>query len=136
MEEIIQQFPEVGSDILNHLDDCGLVTFKKVNGIWRNFIDNEKMIWIRMIERFVCKRYTFQEDWKKAVLNTSVHMIRELSIATYRFYDLRKKFKHQIFSPLYIAADQGNLKLCNYLIGRSIDVNWKELFCDHSLHHM
>ena len=81
-----------------------------------------------MIEKNIGKRNTFTEDWKKVVFKTKIQIVKELALATHEFYKLRMKrnWFRQIFSPLYIAADQGKLQLCQYMIGRSIDVNWKD----------
>ena len=69
MEIILQRFPGLGKKVISQLDDKSLVVSKKVNKTWRNFIDQEKTIWIRCIQKYV-KNIDELQDWKKSVSKT------------------------------------------------------------------
>ena len=51
MENIFEKIPKVGEQILRQLDNQSLVRCKDVNGSWYKFIDSEKVLWFRIIQR-------------------------------------------------------------------------------------
>ena len=108
MEIIFGRFPGLGEAVLRNINDEGLVKIRKVNLRWKDFIDRQKTIWIRKIEKKIGKRDTFSDDWKKAVFKTPAPMVRELAINVEKFF---KIYRGEIFSPLFIAAQQDNLVL-------------------------
>ena len=108
MENIFEKFPNLGGNILHCLDNKSLVRFKKASRRWMNFTDQQKTFWIRLIEKHIGKTETFTDDWKKVVFKTPVQIVKELAVAVKKFY---KSYESEHFSPLFIAAEQGNLKL-------------------------
>ena len=94
MEEIFERFPGLGKAILAHVDDKTLVLWRKVNKRWRDFNDNQKTFWIRMIEKEIGKSNTFSDDWKKVVFKTPVRMVKELAIDT---HEICKKIWGKVF---------------------------------------
>ena len=62
------------------------------------------------------------DDWKKAVSQTSIPMVKELALAVHKFYTKYPDDKK--VSPLFISAQQGNLQLTQHLIGKGVDKNW------------
>ena len=85
MENIFRRFPDMGEAILSHINDKSLVLCKKVDGTWKNFIDEQKIIWIRMIEKHIGKSNTFPNDWKNVLHKTSVQMVSELAVTVQKF---------------------------------------------------
>ena len=68
------------------------------------------------IETHIGKDHAISDDWKKAVFQTSIQMVKELAIAVHKFYTQYPDDKK--VSPLFISAQQGNLQLTQYLIGK------------------
>ena len=87
MENIFKRFPDLGKDILDCLDDKKLVRCRRISKRWKTFTDQQKTIWIRMIEKYLGKSNTFPDDWKKVVFKTPVDMVKELAIATHGFFE-------------------------------------------------
>ena len=123
MENIFEKFPNLGGNILHCLDNKSLAHFKKVRRRWMNFTDQQKTFWIRLIEKHIGKNETFTDDWKKVVFKTPVQVVKELAVAVKKFY---KSYENDLFSPLFIAAEQGNLGLTQYIIGKVEDKEWKD----------
>ena len=84
MEEIFSRFPGLCDRILKHLDEKNLAKCRKINYTWKNSIDNEKTIWIRMIQRHV-DNFNTSLDWKLSLFRTSKSTIKELAIGKQNF---------------------------------------------------
>ena len=63
MEEIFKRFAGLGKGILDQIDDKKLAESRKINQRWKNFIDQEKTIWIRMIKKQV-GNFSTSQDWQ------------------------------------------------------------------------
>ena len=63
MEEIFKRFAGLGKRILDQIDDKKLAECRKINQRWKNFIDQEKTIWIRMIKKQV-GNFSTSQDWQ------------------------------------------------------------------------
>ena len=79
MEEIFSRFPGLGDRIFHHLDEKNLAKCRKINYTWKTSIDNEKTIWIRMIQKHV-DNFNTSLDWKLSLSRTSKNTIKELAI--------------------------------------------------------
>ena len=49
MDEVILRFPTVAKNLFKEIDNEGLTKCKKVSKSWRNFINNQKDLWLRII---------------------------------------------------------------------------------------
>ena len=78
MEEIFLRFPGLGDRIFKNLDEKILAKCRKINYTWKNSIDNEKTIWIWMIQRHIGNLNT-SLDWKSSLSRTSKYTIKELA---------------------------------------------------------
>ena len=135
MDEIMIRFPVLFQAILKELDNKSMKKCRKVNKEWQNFIDNERFLLFRKIQKYHSSMEEFYEQWKKVTQNASKEIIRELSVAVHNFFEdtpiyyslgspIRKinKKKDQ-WSPLHITAEQGNLELSKYIIEHTGDKN-------------
>ena len=82
----------------------------------------DETLYLLPIETYIGKDHTISDDWKKAVFQTSIQMVKELAIAVHKFHTQYPEDKK--VSPLFISAQQGNLQLTQYLIGKGVDKNW------------
>ena len=110
MEIVLERFPKVGKSVLNLLDDKSLVQSRKVSRKWKNFIDQDKTIWIQKIKKQVGNFETLP-DWQKSVSKISTDIVRELSNAVCQFYEAEQSRNNEKWSPLHIAVECGNLNL-------------------------
>ena len=140
METVFERFPTLGKDILDSLSNEGLVQCRKTSPIWKNFIDEEKTIWIRMIEKHVGK-VNLHPDWKKSLSKISTDTARELASAVCLFYtskqceheDISQRSQEK-WSPLHIVAECGNLHLFKIIFEKMDDKNPKNYAGNTPLH--
>ena len=138
IDEIMIRFPILFQGILNELDNKSLAKCRKINKNCQNFIDNERFVLFRKLQKYHSNMEEFFEQWKKVTQNASKETIRELSVIVYNFFEdtpiynslgsptkqireINKK-KDQ-WSPLHITAEQGNLELSKYIIEQTGDEN-------------
>ena len=116
---MIARFPHVVTDIFKELDNETLTTCRKVSRIWCDTLDSDKRYWIRIIQRYCNDMKYSYPSWKKALKNTPIKYVKELSVCTRQFFkdDFNSRFHH--WSPLQIVADQGNLELCKYIFEKT-----------------
>ena len=116
---MIARFPHVVTDIFKELDNETLTTCRNVSRLWCDTLDTDKRHWIRIIQRYCNDMKYSYPSWKKALKNTPVKYVKELSVCTRQFFkdDFNSRFHH--WSPLQIVADQGNLELCKYILEKN-----------------
>ena len=85
MEKIFARFPSLGKKVVGQLDDQGLAKSRIVNGKWKNFIDEEKTVWLRMIKKHVGISYSSQ-DWQNVIFKIPSKMAKDLAKAVCQFY--------------------------------------------------
>ena len=135
MNEITIRFPVLFQAILKELDNKSLKKCRKVSKEWQNFIDNERFVLFRKMQKYHSSMEEFYEQWKAVTQNASKETIKELSAAVhgffeakpsfYSFHPRRKKKKEEQWSPLHITAEQGHLDLSKYIIEKTGEKNPK-----------
>ena len=138
IDEIMIRFPILFQGILNELDNNSLAKCRTINKHCQNFIDNERFVLFRKLQKYHSNMEEFFEQWKKVTQNASKETIRELSVTVYKFFEdtpiyyslgsPTKKIreinkKKDQWSPLHITAEQGNLELSKYIIEQTGDEN-------------
>ena len=64
----------------------------------------------------------FKESWKKVTSKTPVGNIQQLSLAVRQFFKgISTRYETQ-WHPLFIAAEQGSLRLCEHIINKTGDI--------------
>ena len=155
MEEVFQRFPHIGEKIIHQLNNATLTDCRMVNTFWRSSVDSQKVLWRRVIYRWIAIRPEWQEIFK--VLN--VDMVRILANAVHQFYTddsdevfktplefaaiignteiVAKFFKKGAFEnqtssqdkyglPFHIAAEYGHFNVCQFFIENIHDMNPKD----------
>ena len=93
------------------------------------FLNNERLFWIRIIENYSTNFEGYLEAWKAVIRKTSVHHIKKLAIAIQIFFKLySSKSKHfpkapRNLAPHHIAAFIGDTELFEYIMMRTNDKN-------------
>ena len=128
IDEIIIRFPILFQGILNELDNKSLAKCRKINKNCQNFIDNERFVLFRKLQKYHNNMEEFFEQWKKVTQNASKETIRDLSVTVYKFFEdtpiycslgsprkqIRKiNKKEDQWSPLHVT-EEGNLELSKY----------------------
>ena len=80
MENLTLRFPGLTEKIFNKINDKSLVRCIKVSKTWKNFVEQQKEVWIRMIEYRIGKRHTFSDDWRRVVFKTQTQIVMDLAI--------------------------------------------------------
>ena len=63
MENFLLRFPGVAEEIFKQLDNQTLTKCKEVDRTWRNFLDQNKLMWTRMIQKYQKNHVQFKENW-------------------------------------------------------------------------
>ena len=124
LDEMMLRFPHIVQDVFKELDNKSLTNCRDVSRASCDFIDNKKFYWIRKIQNCVSMK-EFWRHWKKVLRNTPTEDIKEIFVTVKQFAesDLNKYKKN--WSPLHIAAAQGHLEFCKYIIEKIKDPNPK-----------
>ena len=90
MEESFFRFPHIGEQILEQLDSKTLTKCREVNNLWREYLDNQKLPWTRMIIEIV----EYSKQWKVFFKSTDFQTIKEIALIISKFkliHDFPKK---------------------------------------------
>ena len=91
---ILLRFPS----IFKELDNKSLIKCRILSVPVQNFIDDEKFIWIRRMQKYNGNMEEFFEQWKRAIRNSPVDNVKELSKAVCQFSEgdgLKKKRQYE-----------------------------------------
>ena len=89
MEESFQRFSHLPERIFEHLDNVSIVKCREVNKSWQEYLDQGKVLRIRIIQSIRSKVGNFHEvgeSWEAAFKTLNTEAIRELGIAVKDIY--------------------------------------------------
>ena len=121
MEYLSITIPSIATKIFNFLDDQSLVKSRGINKNVKNFLDNERFFFLRIINNYKGNLVEFEESWRKIVPKSSLGFVKELALITQRFFLRRSKRLEEQWHPLHIAAESGNLQLCRKIFEKTGD---------------
>ena len=130
MDLVISRFPHIGKNILNNLDNESLVNCKEVGRALSNFLEEEKIVWIRGIRNYTnqFQNKKFRESWRLVIQKTNSELIKQLATvlkdSIYKhenqiMYGAYLRRGKRMWHPLHIAVESGNLDLCQFIFGRA-----------------
>ena len=70
---VLSRFPCIAQDIFKELDNKSLIKCRKLSVPVQNFIDNEKFIWIRQMQKYSGNMEEFYDQWKLVIRKTLPH---------------------------------------------------------------
>ena len=105
------KFPTIALKIFDQLSNGDLTNCRKLNQSSRSFIDNQKLTWIRMIQKYASNTSEFLHYWKQVTGKTPTRIVKEIAIKTELFFKSNPERQNGNWSPHYIVADQGDLEL-------------------------
>ena len=112
----------IAKNILNKLDNITLISCKESSRELNTFLENEKIIWLRIVRLHKGKFIHYEESWRQTIKKDSVDDIKQLALATQKFFKDDSRFLDQ-WHPLFIAAAEGSLELCKHIIEKTGEKN-------------
>ena len=91
MEEILEKYPHLAEGFFVHLENKSLISCKMASRAWRNSINNQKLIWIRMIENYIGNM--LPENWRRAVNKTPTSHVKDLAMAVHQHFEKNESFE-------------------------------------------
>ena len=110
MADLILRFPHIAERILDELNNGDIAKCRKLSKSMRQFIDMQKLPWIRMINKHSESQTEFLDQWKQVTEKTPTTMVKKLAIYTEKFFEEIPARQHFQWSPHFIVADQGGLE--------------------------
>ena len=108
-KNIMVRFPTIALKIFDQLGNGDLTNCRKLNEFFRSFIDNQKIPWIRMIQKYASNTSGFLQDWKQVTNKTPTRIVQKIAVQTDMFFKSNPERQKSNWSPLFIVADQGNM---------------------------
>ena len=115
MEEFLLRFPGLGEKIFDQLDNQNLTKCKEVSRSQRQFLEENKVLWKRMIEKYSANNVDFKDSWKLVTEKVPTQIVKELALAVEKFYSFCPHRLESQHSPHHIAADHGSLSLYKFI---------------------
>ena len=86
MERIFLKIPDLAEKIFKELDNQSLVKCKEIQRSWYNFINEEKVLWFRIIQNCIGNDNEFLQAWRKVLTRAPVDFVTQVALATEQFY--------------------------------------------------
>ena len=120
---VLLRFPSIAKDIFKELDNKSLIKCRTLSVPVQNFIDNEKIIWIRRMQKYNGNMEEFSEQWKRAIRNSPVDNVKALSRAVFQSLEGDELDGKSQYAPLHITAIEGLLELSKFIIQKTEEEN-------------
>ena len=90
-------------------------------------VENQRIYWIRKIQKYAQNNNHFEKEWKEAVKKTPIEILKTIATEIWTNRDVRRLFSRgRGMSPQGIASASGNLDLFTYLMEeKTEDLNSK-----------
>ena len=85
MEEILLRFPVIAQQIFEQLDNQDLIKFREVDMTFCSSIDQNRLIWTRMIKKYIKDNNKFRKSWKLVMEKVQVKTLEDLALTTKKF---------------------------------------------------
>ena len=134
MEAMILRFPHITGNIFGELDDISMINSKEVCKLWRVFLDEEKVQWYRILQKYAELKVKFRTHWKMVIKNTPAGIIKTLAMGTHKFYEDNPEYVQEKsqFYPISIIAGSGCLNTYLYVEEKYKKMN---MWCTWPLNH-
>ena len=121
LEELFLRFPLVGQLILINLDDQSLVKFNELSKELHHNDIKKRFVWIRIIKKYTLNFRNVHEEWKEIINKMPNEYLEKLANSTQEFSEafLTKNIFKKDWFPVHIAAQQGDLKLCKFIVEKT-----------------
>ena len=149
MEEIISRFPHLAEKIFEELDNYNFIQCKVIGPSWKNFIEESKFSYIRLIKTVTnCSKKEVAKTFPKANLEETIRLASDVTKVynellkvnvdhpSLTLFDCAAKCGYlsvcQLMinsrntlgsTPLDLAAENGHLSVCELLVGKVESTN-------------
>ena len=129
MDVMILKFPLIAENIFGELDDKTMTNCKEVSRPWNVFLDEKKVQWFRILQKYASNMVYFFNDWKIVLMKTPTKTFKTLALQTHQFFEANPELikKNTQSSPLSIAAAWGILEIYEY-----VSEKYKSIGCNAS----
>ena len=149
LELFFKRFPTLEEEICNQLDLQSLTAFTQVSKEMVDMRLRHRFYWVSLLQyqlRSVGFEIKIPNVWSKVIRKSPMEIVREFAQTIDEFYHFSSKIKYislgQIeigyipikCSPMHIAAERGNLELCEHIIDKIEDKNPKDIHGETPLH--
>ena len=108
--------------VFEELNDESLVKFKESSREINNHLQNERFYWIRIVKKHGEYFEEFADSWKKVICKTPAGAVKELALTVEGYLNF-SGFKGYQLHPIHVAAERGNLNLCQHIVKKTGDFN-------------
>ena len=118
MEEVISRFPHIAEICFEELDNYNLIQCKVISQSWKNFIEESKFSYIRLIAATTnCSKKEVEKIFPKANLEETMRLASDVT----KVYNelLKVKSYDPSLTLFHLAAKRGYLSVCQILIYRT-----------------
>ena len=110
MEIFFTKFSHLTEKVFDQLDDKSLVNCRKVNKSWQNYLDNQKLLQIRIIKATISHFHEVGPAWTRVFDKATTKTIMDLGESVRKFYQKDPGLTyHKGLTPLHVTAGTGNL---------------------------
>ena len=113
---------------MDQLGNSDLTDCRMVNPFWKNCIDSQKVLWMRVIYRWLPEIY---QGWQNIHKILNVDMVRTLANGVQKFYTGGSDDSEEFYTPLEIAAIIGNTEIVAKLFKKEVFENQGSLENHH-----
>ena len=120
------RFPVIAQQILEQLDNRNLTKCRTVGKILRSSIDENRLIWTRMIKSYIKRKKRtgkFRKSWKLVMKKVPVKYLEDLALTTQKLetvYGWRLGYQ---YAPQHIVAACGSLSLYKFITEKTGEIN-------------
>ena len=124
IEDMIHRFPHMANNIFKKLDTKDLKMCLKVSLKWSAFIHNQRFPWKRTIRKVrELYKQTNNDEWNKVLKVAQKSILKHLLYAIQTFFENNSFERKSQWTPLHIAAYDGNLNLFIFIIDKTKNEN-------------
>ena len=126
MEEIVIRFPVIAQQILEQLDNRNLTKCRTVDKILCSSIDENRLIWTRMIKNYIKGNGKFRKSWKLVMEKVPVKYLEALALTTQKLGTGLEFTIHPLgyqYAPQHIVAASGSLSLYKFITEKTGEIN-------------
>ena len=141
LEQLCLRFPSLEDKILKELDYQSLIKFTTASKEMADIQQRSRFFWIRRMQYRCRSMYTgnnekIAKEWRKVIKKSPMEIVRELyqTMIEFCIFSTKKRYCIVKYSPLHIAAERGNLRLCQHIMNRIEDKNPKNFVGETPFH--
>ena len=112
MENVLLRFPHIGCQIFEQLNNPLLTNCREVSNSWKNFIDNERLPWTRLIVQYI---KPLKSSWRKFLQKSNIRSLFEMATLVIQHYNKFKSVPENT-TPLHFAAMTDNTEMIEKLM--------------------